>query len=147
LNIGGHRELVKTILSSLPTYLLIAITPLKKFYEVMDKMRKKFLWARNEWFYGGKCKVNWSLVCRPPNRGGLGLVDLEHFGRALRLRWLWYQWTTLEKPWCIMDLPIHSVDEALFTATTKVTVHNGCKAKFWKSGLVQSQQEEEPVCG
>jgi hypothetical protein len=78
---------------------------------------------------------------------GLGLVDLEHFGRALRLRWLWYQWTTLEKPWCIMDLPIHSVDEALFTATTKVTVHNGCKAKFWKSGLVQSQQEEEPVCG
>jgi hypothetical protein len=35
LNIGGRRELVKTV------HLLIAIKPPKKFYKEMDKIRRK----------------------------------------------------------------------------------------------------------
>jgi hypothetical protein len=42
----GRGELVKTVLNSLPTYLM-AIEPPKKFYKVMDKIRRKFLWAEN----------------------------------------------------------------------------------------------------
>jgi hypothetical protein len=43
LNIGGRRELVKTVLSVLPTYLFTAIKGPKSFYKVMDKIRRKFL--------------------------------------------------------------------------------------------------------
>jgi hypothetical protein len=45
LNIGDRKELVKTVLSSLPTYLLTAIKPPKKFYKEMDKLRRQFLWV------------------------------------------------------------------------------------------------------
>jgi hypothetical protein len=32
-----------------------------------------------------------------------------------------------------MELSVDEVDEALFVAATKVTVHNGTKAQFWMS--------------
>jgi hypothetical protein len=131
---GGCRELVKTIISALPTYLLIASKPLKGFYKEMNKIRRRFLWAGQQELHGGKCKVNWAGVCQPLHRGGIGIPDLQCFGRALRLRWLWFKWKTPNKPWCGMELP---VDEALFATATKVTVHNGTKAQFWTSSWLQ----------
>jgi hypothetical protein len=128
LNIGGRRELIRTVLDSLPTYLLTALRPPKKFYQGMDKLRKRFLWAGHQRLHGGKCKVS-----RPLSHGGLGMVDLERFGRALRLRWLWFQWKCPDKAWNRSELPIDSVDESLFAAATRVHIHNGKKAKFWTS--------------
>jgi hypothetical protein len=58
MNIGGRRELVKTVLSALPTYLLTAIKPPKKFYKDLDKLRRKLLCAGNLHLHGGKCKVS-----------------------------------------------------------------------------------------
>jgi hypothetical protein len=77
--------------------------------------------------------VSWARVCRPVNRGGLGITDLERFGRILRLRWLWLQWKNPDRPWCGTELPIDSVDTALFAAATRVQVRNGRKAMFWTS--------------
>jgi hypothetical protein len=113
------------------TYLLTAIKPLKRFYKYMDKLWRRFLWAKNQQLQGGKCKVNWARVYQPLKFGGLGITDLERFGRALRLRWLWCQWKQSDKPWCNSELPINDVDEALFAAGTKVTVRNGRLARFW----------------
>jgi hypothetical protein len=47
------------------------------------------------------------------------------------MRWLWFQWTAPDKPWCGFDLPIDNTDESLLVAATRVQVHNGCKVKFW----------------
>jgi hypothetical protein len=137
LNIGGRRELVRSVLGSLPTYLLTVIKPPKRFYKEMDKFHHKFLWAGNQTLHGSKCKVHWQHVCRPVNREGLGLVNVERFGRALHLRWLWHQWQSPSKPWVGSDLPIDFRDEALFATATKVTVHNGLTAKFWLSSWLQ----------
>ena len=30
---------------------------------------------------------------------GLGILDLDLFSRALRLRWLWYEWTDSDRAW------------------------------------------------
>jgi hypothetical protein len=31
--------------------------------------------------------------------GGLDIKELDKFGRALCLRWLWYSWDAQERPW------------------------------------------------
>jgi len=117
----------------MPIYLLTALKVPKKFIKELDKSRRRFLWAGNQDFHGGKCKVNWSKTCLPAELGGLGILELERLGRALRLRWLWYQWTNPEKPWSGADLPVDDTDRTLFAAATRVQVHNGKKALFWKS--------------
>jgi hypothetical protein len=65
LTLGGCHELVRSVLSSLPVYLLTALKPPKKFFTELDKARRRFLWAGNQPLHGGKCKVSWSRVCRP----------------------------------------------------------------------------------
>jgi hypothetical protein len=97
----------------------------------MDKLHRRFLCTGIQRLHGGKCKVNWQSVCRPKNRGGLGISDLEKIGWALRLRWIWFQWKNPDKAWCGSELPVDST--ALFAAATKVTIHNGKTAKFWQS--------------
>ena len=37
---------------------------------------------------GGHSLLNWPTTCLPKTKGGLGILDLERFTRALRLRWL-----------------------------------------------------------
>lgn len=82
---------------------------------------------------GGKCKVAWPKVCMPTTHGGLGIIDLEKFGRALRLRWLWFEWDERQRQWKGLQLPIDDEDKLLFRAATRVTLGNGRKASFWSS--------------
>jgi hypothetical protein len=61
------------------------------------------------------------------------MLELERFTRALRLRWLWFQWKHKDRAWKALDLPCDSHDHELFAALTFVTVGNGKTAKFWTS--------------
>lgn len=67
----------------------------------------------------------------------MAILDLDRFCQALRLRWLWFSWSDMDKSWKGMSLPVDSVDMALFNAATTVTVHNGRKASFWNSSWLK----------
>lgn len=75
-NIGGRKELIRSVLSPVPVYLMTDVRPPKRFYKVVDKLRRHFLWAGSEQLQGGGCKVNWDTVCHPIQRGGLGITNL-----------------------------------------------------------------------
>jgi hypothetical protein len=77
----------------------------------MDKIRRSFLWTGSEQAHGGHCLVNWKKVCRPKDLGGLGVTNLEIFGRSLRLRWLWQEWIDEDKPWKGSNLPCDETDK------------------------------------
>ena len=139
LNIVGRRELVRSVMSSIPTYLLTALKAPKQHFQEIDIALRWFLWAGDSELTSGKCKVAWTLVAWPTEFGGLGILDLERFSRALRLRWLWFNWTNPERPWNGTELPVGSVDISLFNAATTVTVHNGRKASFWLSSWLNGQ--------
>lgn len=58
---------------------------------------------------GGKCVVAWPQVQRPLRLGGLCILDMELFGKALHLIWLWTQRTCPENA----ALPIAENDREL----------------------------------
>ena len=86
ITIARRKELIRSVVTSLLVYLIIAIKPPKKFIKELDKLRHRFLWAGDRQLTGGKCKVARTKVCTPTVNGGLGIKDLEAFGRSLRLR-------------------------------------------------------------
>ena len=79
-------SLTKSVLSSQPVYLLTVLKTYKETLQEIDKLRKRFLWAGDKEITGGKCEVNWIRCCLPKQNRGLGVLDLEKFARALRVR-------------------------------------------------------------
>lgn len=85
--------------------------------------------------------MQWKKVQRPKKLGGLGVLDLERFSRALKLRWLWYEWKEPDRPWVGGNLPVNEVDRQLFRTSTVVTVGNGNTAKFWEASWLQGRHQ------
>ena len=67
------------------------------------------------------------------------MLDLDLFSRALRMRWIWYEWTSPDRPWVGTEPPVTAVDRQLFRASTVVTLGDGAKASFWQSSWMQGQ--------
>ena len=93
LSSSGKEILVKTVLSSLPIYHLTVFHAQKWLIKRIDRIRRSFLWRGEspDKVSGGHSLLNWPTTCLPKTKGGLGILDLERFTRALRLRWLWFK--------------------------------------------------------
>jgi hypothetical protein len=61
----------------------------------------------------------------PKKWGGLGIKDLERFGRALRLRWLRYCWDDYGISWKNLLKYQDKTDRTLLFASTMISVGNG----------------------
>ena len=138
LSKAGRLTLVNTVLSSQPIYHLTVFPAQRWLLKQIDKIRRGFLWKGEEpeVMSGGICLVNWPTVSRPKNLGGLGVVDLERFARALRIRWMWFQWRDRDRAWTGLDTPCTKEDRDFFHASTSVTVGNGTLASFWFSNWI-----------
>ena len=60
-------------------------------------------------------------------------MDLSCFGRALRLRWLWYAWTEPDRPWVV--------------TSTIVQLGDGNKASFWKCSWLNGRAPRDIAPG
>ena len=82
LNRAGRTVLIKSTLSAIRTHTALAIKLSPWVIKCIGNYRRGFLWKGAQSARGGHC-------CWPPELGGLGVVDLQQFGYALRMRWLW----------------------------------------------------------
>jgi hypothetical protein len=141
INPAGRLTLVKAVLTSQVVYFLTSLRAPKETLKDIDPQRKKFLWVGAEAITGGKCKVNWPRSAGPKYSGGLGILHLGKFARALRLRWLWRGWSTnIDRPWDGEETPCNKVDMLLFVASTRLTIGDGKRASFWKSAWLNGQR-------
>ena len=88
LSKGGRLMLLKSILSSLPTYFLSLFTIPKFVAARLESIQRNFLWGSSE----GSFKyplVAWEKVCLPVEMGGLGIRSVVSFNQALLGKWLW----------------------------------------------------------
>lgn len=114
------------------TFFLSCFTMDKWAIKKLDKCRRNFLWAGDEEARGSKCLVNFKQCCTPKSLGGLGIKELTCYSRALRLRWCWFEWDNIDRPWKGTQIPCDTVDRSLFAACTKISLGNGKKINFWK---------------
>lgn len=90
-----------------------------------------------------KCKVNWDIVCRPMMYGDLCVLNTKKFARALRLRWVWFEWKDLGKLWVGLGDPFDDKDYDLFYSFTTITVGNGARTSFWDAPWVHDQKTKD----
>jgi hypothetical protein len=88
LSKGGRLTLIKSTLSSLPTYFLSLFPIPSSVAKRIEKIQRDFLWGG----LGEEFKyhlVNWRTICTPLPMGGLGIRQTIPFNQALLGKWLW----------------------------------------------------------
>jgi hypothetical protein len=86
---AGRRIMVQHVLTIMIVYLAMAIDFPPWALEVVDKIKKGFLWKGRKDVKGGHCLVAWGRVCRLLHLGGLRISSLKELCWALHMRWLW----------------------------------------------------------
>ena len=76
--------LLKSTLSSLPTYFLLLFTIPTHVANKIEKLQRDFLWGDSKIHL-----VGWDKICAPIANGGLGIRKLTTFNKALLAKWLW----------------------------------------------------------
>lgn len=79
----------------------------------------------------------------PTSQGGLGVLDLEKFTRALRMRWLWHEWKDPTKPWVGLETPCDEIDRSLFAASTKITIGDENTTHLWDFAWIEGQRPRD----
>ena len=79
----GRIAIIKSLLVSKLNYLFLTLpNPPGNVLKELNKMLFKFLWS------GKPDKIKRSIACKSLEDGGLGMVDIYDFIRALKLRWV-----------------------------------------------------------
>ena len=102
----------------------------KGIIQRIEKLKRSFWWMKPRATPGARphALVNWSSACQPRDLGGLGVFDIEKFGRAMRLRWPWYAWTNPSRPWIGLAVPWDAAYICLFWASKDITIGDGANA-------------------
>lgn len=88
MTLGGRNILINSSLTSIPIYYMSMYLIPKTNIARMDKIRKRFFWQ------GGSLKkkyhlVKWCKICKPKEKGGLGIKDLRKLNISLLAKWWW----------------------------------------------------------
>ena len=153
ISYGAKLSLVNSVITSLTIFALCTLKLPISIIELLDKIRRKCLWTKKT-EQGESCNslAAWSMICKPKDCGGLGILDLRTQSDALLLKYLhkfynhwdlpsveliWHTYYTSKIP--------HATDACgsfwwrditklmpVYRGITKVTIQDGCTTLLWK---------------
>ncbi|KAM0889642.1 hypothetical protein ACQ4PT_027585 [Festuca glaucescens] len=126
----GRLVLIKSVITSIPIYLSIAMELPAWLLQFLEKRIRAFFWKGSEAVSGGHCLVAWDQDCRPVEYGGLGVLNLKLLGFALRARWLWLR-RMRRGCWTYLPLQVEPEVQDLFDASTRIVLGDGRTTLFW----------------
>ncbi|RVW89084.1 LINE-1 retrotransposable element ORF2 protein [Vitis vinifera] len=124
LSKGGRLTLLKSTLSSLPTYFLSLFVIPKKVCARLERIQRDFLWGSGA-LENKPHLVSWKAICATKKEGGLGIRSLSTFNKALLGKWLWRLANENEPLW------------------KQIISRDGTRVKFWKDLWCGNQALEE----
>jgi hypothetical protein len=129
----------------MPTFFLTIFKMKKWAISKIDKFQRSFLWKGHDVgnVTRGHYLVNWQTCTRPKRQGGLGIKDLDTFGRALWLRWLWYNSDTKEKSWKNLLKVTYPIDRQFFFSSTIIHIGDGKNTPFWEAKWLQGAANKD----
>ncbi|EAZ29307.1 hypothetical protein OsJ_13368 [Oryza sativa Japonica Group] len=131
LSPDGRLCLIKSVLMALPVHFMSVLQLPKWAIKDIERKCRGFLWKGQQEVSGGHCLVAWKDVCTPVENGGLGIRNLELFGKALRLKWPANRLHQKDRPWTLVDFRLSADDEKIFQSASEFCVGNGRDTKFW----------------
>ena len=87
LSRGGRVTLIQSVLAALPIYYLSLFRASIRVLNTLEKLTRYFLWGGGD-LAGGEHLVDWGIVCRVKERGGLGIGNLRERNKTLLMKWL-----------------------------------------------------------
>jgi hypothetical protein len=87
LSVGGRLVLIKSVLSSLPMFMLSFFELPKGVLEKIDCFRSRFYWQSDH--HKRKYRLaKWKIMCQPKTQGGLGIHNLDLQNKCRLSKWL-----------------------------------------------------------
>jgi hypothetical protein len=96
---AGRLTLCNSVLSSLPAYIMCMVQLPIEIIEQINNYRRHCLWRGCDLNKKGNCLVAWSIVQRPKDQGGLGIIDFAAQNKALLLKHLHKFFNKVDVPW------------------------------------------------
>jgi hypothetical protein len=99
LNYGGRLQFVQSVISSLPNFYICSLKVQKAILNICDRASRHCLWAKEDGTTHSHSLASWSMVCRPKDKGGLGILNLQLQNKALLMKQLHKFYTKRDVPW------------------------------------------------
>ena len=150
LNQGERLQFLNSALSSLPIFYLGSLLAPAAILKQLERIQRQCLWRKHR-DEPSPSLAAWDLICRPKNKGGLGILNLGVQNMALLLKHLHKFLNRVDLPWVsiIWDTYYHSsvpqgtdicgsfwwkdICKLLdhYRNTTWIQVNSGNSALFW----------------
>ena len=85
LNQGERLQFLNSALSSMPIFFLCSLAVPAGILKQLERIQRQCLWRRNRGRPAPSLAA-WDLICRPKNRGGLGILNLGSQNVALLMK-------------------------------------------------------------
>jgi hypothetical protein len=83
---AGRLQLVNSVISSLPTYMMCTLEVPAAVLNYIDRARRHCLWRNSDCNDKTKSLVTWNKCTKPKKKGGLGITNLRSQNSYLRIK-------------------------------------------------------------